>query len=145
MGSRLELLVFLSAAYVFGCAFRAILPRADVQRICLFDTGVSSVFVGRSVATIAEICFVTQWAIVLRHLAGTAEVGGSVIGAGTFERLNRPSAITPSAFFKLSRLAVIRPGRPSVDQPQFAQAKQHGRERQWNNEVHEAEDHQGRQ
>jgi hypothetical protein len=70
---RFELLVFLSAAYVFGCAFRAILPRADVQRICLFDTWLSSVFLGRSVATIAEICFVTQWAIILRHLAGTAE------------------------------------------------------------------------
>jgi hypothetical protein len=70
---RFELLVFLSAAYVFGCAFRAILPRADVQRICLFDTWLSSVFLGRSVATLAEICFVTQWAIILRQLAGTAE------------------------------------------------------------------------
>jgi hypothetical protein len=65
---RIELLVALSAAYVFGCAFRAVLPRADVQRICLFDTWLSSVFVGRSVATVAEICFVIQWAIVLRQL-----------------------------------------------------------------------------
>src|SRR6516164_7575217 len=63
-----ELIVLLSAAYVFGCAFRAVLPRADVQRICLFDTWLSSVFVGRSVATVAEICFVVQWAIVLREL-----------------------------------------------------------------------------
>jgi hypothetical protein len=69
---RFELLLFLSAAYVFGCAFRAILPRADVQRICLFDTWLSSVFLGRSVATVAEICFVTQLAIILRQLAGTA-------------------------------------------------------------------------
>jgi hypothetical protein len=66
---RLELLVLLCAAYVFGCAFRSILPRADVQRICLFDTWLSSVAVGRSVATIAEICFIVQWAIVLRELA----------------------------------------------------------------------------
>jgi hypothetical protein len=72
---RFEVIVFLSAAYVFGCAFRAILPRADVQRICLFDTWLSSVFVGRSVATIAEICFVAQWALVLRHLAGSAQSG----------------------------------------------------------------------
>ncbi len=49
--------------------FRSVLPRADVQRICLFDTWLSSVFVGRSVATVAEICFVVQWAIVLRVLA----------------------------------------------------------------------------
>jgi hypothetical protein len=33
-----EPLVLLSAVYVLGCAFRSILPRADVQRICLFDT-----------------------------------------------------------------------------------------------------------
>src|SRR5215207_9553744 len=70
---RVEWLLFLCAAYVFGCAFRSVLPRADVQRICLFDTWLSSVFVGRSVATIAEICFVIQWAIVLRHLARLAE------------------------------------------------------------------------
>ena len=65
----LELMVLLCAAYVFGCAFRSLLPRADVQRICLFDTWLSSVVVGRSVATIAEVCFALQWAIVLRQLA----------------------------------------------------------------------------
>ncbi len=65
----IEPLMLLSAAYVFGCAFRSVLPRADVQRICLFDTWLSSVFVGRSVATVAEICFALQWAIVLRELA----------------------------------------------------------------------------
>jgi hypothetical protein len=66
---RLELLMVLCAAYVFGCAFRSVLPRADVQRICLFDTWLSSVIIGRSVATIAELCFVAQWAIVLHQLA----------------------------------------------------------------------------
>jgi hypothetical protein len=65
---RVEMMVLLCAAYVFGCAFRSILPRADVQRIVLFDTWLSSVFIGRSVATIAEVCFVIQWAIVLRQL-----------------------------------------------------------------------------
>jgi hypothetical protein len=65
----IELLVLLCAVYVFGCAFRSVLPRADVQRICLFDTWLSSILVGRSVATIAEICFIIQWAVVLHHLA----------------------------------------------------------------------------
>ncbi len=64
--------MLLSAAYVFGCAFRSILPRADVQRICLFDTWLSSVLVGRSVATVAELCFALQWAIVLRELGRVA-------------------------------------------------------------------------
>jgi hypothetical protein len=58
----------LGAVYVFGCAFRSMLPRADVQRICLFDTPLSSVLIGRSVATVAELCFIIQWAIVLRVL-----------------------------------------------------------------------------
>ena len=69
----IEPLLVLSAAYVLGCAFRSVLPRADVQRICLFDTWLSSVLVGRSVATVAEICFVAQWAIVLRLLADGAK------------------------------------------------------------------------
>jgi len=66
---RIELMVLLCGAYVFGCAFRSVLPRADVQRICLFDIWLSNALVGRSVATVAEICFVFQWAIVLRQLA----------------------------------------------------------------------------
>jgi hypothetical protein len=66
-------MLLLSAAYVFGCAFRSILPRADVQRICLFDTWLSSVVVGRSVATVAELCFAVQWAIVLHKLGVMTE------------------------------------------------------------------------
>ena len=64
----MELMLLLCGTYVFGCAFRSVLPRADVQRICLFDTWLSSVLVGRSVATIAEVCFVAQWAIILHQL-----------------------------------------------------------------------------
>jgi hypothetical protein len=63
--SLTKILVTLSFFYVFVCAFRSILPRADVQRICLFDTWLSSVFVGRSLATIAELAFVAQWALVI--------------------------------------------------------------------------------
>ena len=74
--SGIELMLLLCAAYVFGCAFRSFLPRADVQRICLFDTWLSSVVVGRSVATVAEICFAAQWAIILHQL-------GAMTGADT--------------------------------------------------------------
>src|ERR1700758_1841160 len=66
--SDTQSMLLLCAAYVFGCAFRSVLPRADVQRICLFDHWTSSVFVGRSVATVAEVCFVAQWAIILAQL-----------------------------------------------------------------------------
>jgi hypothetical protein len=74
--SGIELMLLLCAAYVFGCAFRSFLPRADVQRICLFDTWLSSVVVGRSVATVAEVCFAAQWAIILHQL-------GAMTGADT--------------------------------------------------------------
>jgi hypothetical protein len=76
--SQIELMLFLCAAYVFGCAFRSVLPRADVQRICLFDTWLSSVVIGRSVATVAEISFAAQWAIVLRQLGGVAGVDATL-------------------------------------------------------------------
>ena len=78
LGGRfgIELMLGLCAAYVFGCAFRSLLPRADVQRICLFDTWLSSVMVGRTVATVAEVCFAIQWAIILHRL-------GTMTGADT--------------------------------------------------------------
>jgi hypothetical protein len=65
--------ILLSAGYVLGCAFRGLLPRADVQRIVLYDSWLSSVFVGRSVATIAELCFVAQWALLLHELGSDHE------------------------------------------------------------------------
>jgi hypothetical protein len=84
--ASLGAMLLLSAAYVFGCAFRSLLPRADVQRICLFDTWLSSVVVGRSVATVAEIAFVAQWAILLHQL-------GTMTGAET--ALNAAWVIVP--------------------------------------------------
>jgi hypothetical protein len=84
--SSSKLMLLLCAAYVFGCAFRSFLPRADVQRICLFDTWLSSVVVGRSVATVAEICFAAQWAIILHQL-------GTMTGADT--TLNAARVIVP--------------------------------------------------
>src|SRR5947209_7107470 len=84
--SSTEVMLLLCAAYVFGCAFRSCLPRADVQRICLFDTWLSSVAVGRSVATVAEICFAAQWVIILHQL-------GEMTGAET--ALNAAQVVLP--------------------------------------------------
>jgi hypothetical protein len=84
--SGTELMLLLCAAYVFGCAFRSFLPRADVQRICLFDTWLSSVVVGRSVATVAEVSFAVQWAIILHQL-------GTITGADT--TLNAAWVVVP--------------------------------------------------
>jgi hypothetical protein len=66
-----RLVLWLSAAYVLGCGFRSVLPMIDVPRICLHDTPISRILIGRSVATLAEVCFVAQWALLLRE-AGAA-------------------------------------------------------------------------
>ena len=84
--SGIQIMLLLCAAYVFGCAFRSFLPRADVQRICLFDTWLSSVVVGRSVATVAEVAFAAQWALFLHQL-------GTMTGADT--TLNAAWVIVP--------------------------------------------------
>src|SRR5207342_3643271 len=62
-------LLWLSAIYVLGCAFRSLLPMSDVPRMCLHDTWISRIFVGRSVATVAELCFAAQWGLFLRDAA----------------------------------------------------------------------------
>ena len=59
----------LSAGYVLGCAYRSVFPVYDVGRLALVDSWLSSVVVGRSVATVAELCFAAQWALLMRHIA----------------------------------------------------------------------------
>ena len=54
------------------------MPVFDVQRIVLVDSWWSSVIVGRSVATLAELCFVAQWALLLRDTARST--GSAVAG-----------------------------------------------------------------
>ena len=75
---RLQLL--LSAGYVFGCAFRSVMPVYDVPRVCMFDSWLCSVIVGRSVATFAELCFAAQWALLLRDISRAT---GSGVGRVT--------------------------------------------------------------
>ncbi len=64
---RIQLL--LSAGYVVGCASRSFILRSDVARFSMFDHFVTSAFVGRSVATVAEMLFVAQWAVLLHALS----------------------------------------------------------------------------
>jgi len=62
-------LLWCSAVYTLVCAFRAFMPRIDLERICLVDSGLSTVFIGRSVTTVAEILFMVQCAILLNEAA----------------------------------------------------------------------------
>src|SRR5262249_5091166 len=56
----------LSGIYVFGCAFRSVFLVYDIPRIGVVDSWASSVLVGRTVATLAELAFAAQWAVYLQ-------------------------------------------------------------------------------
>ncbi len=71
--------LLLSAIYVFGCAFRSVLPVYDVGRIVLVNSWISSVLVGRTVATVAELSFVTQWTLMLHQSAVSTGAGSAKI------------------------------------------------------------------
>ena len=61
--------IILSGIYTAVCAFRSFVPRIDLERYCLIDSMVSSMVVGRSAATVAEISFAVQIGLLL-HEAG---------------------------------------------------------------------------
>lgn len=70
---RGNLQLLLSAVYVAGCAFRSFLPVVDIPRLVLVDSRLSSVVVGRSVATVAELCFAAQCALLLHRIASLSD------------------------------------------------------------------------
>jgi hypothetical protein len=71
-------LLWLAGIYVLGCGFRSVFPMVDAPRICLHDTWISRIVVGRSVATVAELSFAAQWALLLREAGGAAGAGGAL-------------------------------------------------------------------
>ena len=73
-----RLLLWLAALYVLGCGFRSVLPMIDVPRFCLHDTWASYIVVGRSVATVAELAFAVQCALLLRE-AGAMRASLAVV------------------------------------------------------------------
>lgn len=64
----------LSGIYVAVCAFRSFLPRIDLERYCIVDSPLSSVFLGRTGATFAEVSFAAQIALWLYALASLADL-----------------------------------------------------------------------
>jgi len=76
--------LLLSGVYVGVCGFRSLFPRVDLERTCLWDTWLSAIFLGRTLATIAELCFALQCGLFLQRLS--AITGTPVLDAlaGTF-------------------------------------------------------------
>jgi hypothetical protein len=73
--------LLLSGIFAAACAFRSILPRVDLERQCLWNSPLSSIFVGRSVATIAELAFAGQCALLIAKLSAlTGNASLQVVG-----------------------------------------------------------------
>jgi len=73
--------LLLSGIFAAACAFRSILPRVDLERQCLWNSPLSSIFVGRSVATVAELCFAGQCALLISKLSAlTGNASLQVVG-----------------------------------------------------------------
>jgi hypothetical protein len=99
-------LLWLSAAYVLGCAFRSVFPMLDVPRLCLSDTWISRIFVGRSVATVAELAFAVQWALLLRE-AGAPRASRAVVPLiAVAEILSWLAVLTTNDFFHAAENSV---------------------------------------
>ncbi|WP_157522127.1 hypothetical protein [Mitsuaria sp. 7] len=68
-GVQAHLHLALSGVYVLVCAYRSLFPRVDLERLVVIDTPLSSIFLGRTAATIAEICFAFQLGLLVHQLA----------------------------------------------------------------------------
>src|SRR5262245_18741089 len=75
-----ETQLMLSAVYVGVCGFRSLFPRVDLERICVWDTWLSTIVIGRTAATIAELCFALQCALFVQRISDVT--GMPWLGAG---------------------------------------------------------------
>lgn len=71
-GGHGRLQLALSGVYVLVCAYRSLLPRVDLERLVVVDSPLSSVFLGRTAATLAEVCFALQLGLLVHQLAAHA-------------------------------------------------------------------------
>ena len=79
-----EAQLLLSGVYVAVCGFRSLFPRVDLERVCLWDTWLSGIMLGRSAATIAELCFALQCSLFVQRLADITGMPWLDAGAHAF-------------------------------------------------------------
>ena len=77
-------MAFLSGVYVGVCGFRSLFPRIDLERVCLWDTWLSTIFLGRTAATIAELCFALQCGLFVQRLSDITGMSLWYAGASAF-------------------------------------------------------------
>lgn len=69
------ILVFI---YVIVCAIRSIWPRTDSYKLCYYDTIISIPTIGRTLATIAEMSFVTLIVIITNIILNDSSDGSKI-------------------------------------------------------------------
>jgi hypothetical protein len=85
-----EAQLLLSGVYVAVCGFRSLVPRVDLERVCVWDSWLSSIMLGRTAATVAELCFALQCGLFVYRLADVT--GTPLLSAGAL-------LMVPLAFF----------------------------------------------
>lgn len=107
----------LSGIYVIVCAYRSFLPRIDLERYCLWDTILSSIFLGRTAATIAEISFAGQIALFLHRLGTVHDHPWSIALAYTLV-----PAITIAQCFCWCGVVTLNHGYHAIEESMWAVA-----------------------
>ncbi len=79
-----ETQLLLSGVYVAVCGFRSLFPRVDLERVCLWDTWLSAILLGRTAATVAELCFALQCGLFVQRLSEITGTPMLTAGAHAF-------------------------------------------------------------
>lgn len=79
-----ETQLLLSGVYVAVCGFRSLFPRVDLERVCVWDTWLSAIVLGRTAATIAELCFALQCGLFVWRLSNIAGIPLLEVAAHAF-------------------------------------------------------------
>jgi hypothetical protein len=69
----------LATIYVIACGIRGVWPRMDELRICFYDSSISVVAIGRSLATIAELSFCAQICLAVLTVSGSYLVANTLL------------------------------------------------------------------
>ena len=62
---------FLAVPFVLVCAFRAFFPTIYLFRHCFIDSPLSNILAARLLASVAEVCYVTQVSLALRRTSSS--------------------------------------------------------------------------
>lgn len=88
----------MAAIFTGVCAFRSIMPRIDVSRVCWFDTPLNWPIVGRSAACIAELAWAAQMACIVRRVAIRLRARGVLTQQNLYWFCNAANAVFCLAF-----------------------------------------------